>query len=75
MQNRLHRHIVAIIWRMQGTVGRGTGLIISKDLVLTSAHNLYHNMMEVDRNLLEIYVSPHGTLKKPLRIQSIYVPN
>ena len=52
MQNRLHRHIVAIVWRMQGTVGRGTGLIISKDLVLTSAHNLYHNLMEVDRNLL-----------------------
>lgn len=47
---------VAIIWRnnklQASTVGRGSGLLISKNLVLTVAHNFYNKMLRVDDELI-----------------------
>jgi V8-like Glu-specific endopeptidase len=48
MKEKLHKNIVAIIWRNNlGLVGRGSGLLISPDLVLTCAHNLYNDRFEI----------------------------
>ena len=46
MKERLHKFIVAIVWRGKNInippVGRGSGVLISPNLVLTVAHNFYH---------------------------------
>lgn len=41
MNERLHKNVVAIIWRYKFRIGRGSGLLISQNLVLTSAHNFF----------------------------------
>ena len=40
MQGRLHKNIVAIVAQINGLKISGTGLLISRNLVLTCAHNL-----------------------------------
>ena len=66
MSNRLHKLHVAIVWRSptSNITGRGTGLMISRDLVLTTAHNFYHESNRVDNSLIKIYPSQHGKLGK-----------
>ena len=53
MKSKLHKNIVAIIWRSNfSMVGRGTGILISKNLVLTCAHNLYNKGERVENKYL-----------------------
>ena len=49
MDEKLHRNIVYIVWRNHkfNQIGRGTGLLISSDLILTCAHNLYNTNMQL----------------------------
>ena len=60
----LYKFQVAIVWRLdksQGNVvGRGSGLLISRDLVLTSAHNLYYQMQEVKWEYISLYPGQCG---------------
>ena len=51
MQERLHKFQTAIIWRDEYKVGRGSGLLISQNLVLTCAHNFYDDMLAVHTDL------------------------
>jgi hypothetical protein len=52
MKDRLHKFQVSIVWRQDvskgSAVGRGSGLLISRDLVLTCAHNFYCMKEKVD---------------------------
>jgi hypothetical protein len=70
MNEKLHKNIVAIIWRNNfGMVGRGSGLLISPNLILTCAHNLYNDIFEiVESEHLNIYHGLYGTLGKSYKI-------
>ena len=52
MSERLHKHICAIIWRDQKTTVRGSGIMISRDLVLTTANSIYYKKSRVDMRLI-----------------------
>ena len=69
MNYRLHKFQTAIIRREKGNDGRGSGILISPNLVLTCAHNFWSNMQIVDANYFEIYVGQSGLLEKPYRIE------
>ncbi len=64
MPELLHKWQVAIVWKLdqyQGNkVGRGSGLLISSDLVLTAAHNFYYNMQRVDNQRVNLYPGQFG---------------
>ena len=64
MSELLHKWQVAIVWKLdqyQGNkVGRGSGLLISSDLVLTAAHNFYYNMKRVDNQRVNLYPGQFG---------------
>jgi V8-like Glu-specific endopeptidase len=64
MSELLHKWQVAIVWKLdqhQGSkVGRGSGLLISSDLVLTAAHNLYYDMQRVDNQRVNLYPGQFG---------------
>ena len=63
MNKKLHKHVCVVIWRDQySSVSRGSGLLISKNLVLTSAHNLYDGTTIVDIETLEVYPGHCGSL-------------
>ena len=65
MDEKLHRNIVYIVWKNHqfNQIGRGTGLLISSDLILTCAHNLYNpNFQLVPKESFEIYRAPCGPL-------------
>lgn len=71
MGERLHKFQVAINCPLpfgKGDDIKGSGILISKDLVLTCAHNFYYRGVVVDKNKVKIYVSPFGELVNPLYV-------
>lgn len=79
MNSRLHKNVVALIWRQKkynmDQIGRGSGLLISKNLVLTSAHNFYNNLERVEISSVEIYPGQYGPLLRPYKVDQVYIPN
>ena len=51
MKERLHKFMVAIVWKMKkyhvSLEGRGSGILISPNLILTVANNLFYQMERV----------------------------
>ena len=77
MGERLHKFQVAInspIPIGKGDDIRGSGILISKDLVLTCAHNFYYRGLLVVKDKVKIYVAPFGELVNPLHVEDIYIP-
>ena len=74
MDQPRHKNIVAIIWRNKGKACRGSGALISKDLVLTSAHNFYYQNQQVPNELFEIYPGLCGKLGKHFKIDKVFIP-
>jgi hypothetical protein len=65
MQDILHKWQVAIVWQSDKSEGNklatGSGLLISKNLVLTVAHNFYNLMHKrVDLNIVNLYPGQYG---------------
>ena len=52
MSERIHKHICAINWRDEFKYGKGSGIMISRDLVLTAADNFYDPSNRVDMRLI-----------------------
>ena len=76
MDNLLHRNVAVVLWRDPKfhQIGRGSGLFISKNLLLTSAHNFYNKTQKVPLEYFEIYPKQCGKLTKCYRIDQIYIP-
>jgi hypothetical protein len=52
----------------------GSGILISPDLVLTCAHNLFHPELKTENKNLEFYPRQYGELEKAYEIQSSFYP-
>ena len=52
MSQRIHKHICAINWRDEFKYGKGSGIMISRDLVLTTANSIYYKKSRVDMRLI-----------------------
>ena len=74
MSKRLHRFTAAIIWKETGKIGRGTGLLVSANLILTVAHNLYYGPVRVQNNSIKIYPGAFVDLKNLCTIEKVYIP-
>jgi hypothetical protein len=74
MQKRLHRFTSAIIWEEAGQIGRGTGFLVSSNLIITVAHNLFNRGIRVGKEAIKIYVGAYGELKNPCTVQKVYIP-
>ena len=75
MAKDLHKNNVAILWRdTKNQIGRGSGILISKNLVLTCAHNLYWLGQRVNNNLFSIYPGLDGKLERAYKIEACYIP-
>ena len=55
-------------------VGLGTGILISPDLVLTSAHNLYRWRARKMYENFRFYLAQNGPLGKYFQVKSWYYP-
>ena len=75
MEEAIHKNIAVVLWMHQNVVGRGSGLLISRNLILTCAHNFFNRNREmVDLSFYSIYPGQSGKLVDPYRIESIYIP-
>lgn len=75
MTQKIHKNICVILWRERyGNLSRGTGLLVSKNLVLTCAHNLYNNLSRIKDELLEVYPGHCGTLERHFKVEKSFVP-
>jgi len=63
MKKRLHKFVSAIIWKEAGQNGEGTGFLISRNLVLTVAHNFYNGEIRLKNDSIKIYPGAFGELK------------
>ena len=69
MNHKMHKNVVLILWRRYKTIlGRGSGLLISPNLVLTSAHNFFYEYVRIEDKTFEIYPGICGPLANPYRI-------
>ena len=73
MKKRLHKHQAVIIFRYKNLKLWGSGVSISKDLVLTSAHNFFIGDELMDKVDYFIYPGHAGSLKKAFKIDKFYV--
>ncbi len=74
MSNPLHKHIVAIVWRDKFRYGHGSGLLISQNLILTSAHNLFYMKSRVPNQNFKIYIGQCGEMKVYYSIEQVFIP-
>ena len=64
MEHVLHKSIGALIVRAINGFGKGTGMLISPNLVLTAAHNLYNSTTGEEHTDFKFYPGQNGTLTK-----------
>ena len=79
MKEQLHRFMVAIVWRKEifnsPKTGRGSGILISPNLVLTVAHNFYFDGDRVEDKFFELFVGQSGPMLRPYKIEAVFTPN
>ena len=79
MKEQIHRFMVAIVWRKRISnspkIGRGSGILISQNLVLTVAHNFYFDRDRVEDNCFELFVGQSGPMLRPYKIEAVFTPN
>jgi V8-like Glu-specific endopeptidase len=74
MPELLHRHIGALLFTDTRTTykGKGSGILISPNLVLTSAHNIYNRgILNTD---FKFYPGLNGELQQFYTIEQFFVP-
>ena len=78
MKEQIHRFMVAIVWRKRISnspkIGRGSGILISQNLVLTVAHNFYFDRDRVEDNCFELFVGQSGPMLRPYKIEAVFTP-
>ena len=70
MKELMHKSIGSITFNHphKNPMGLGTGFLISENLVLTSAHNIYDREFKVYHQNLNFYPSAYGILSNPIEI-------
>ena len=63
MDKRLHKFTCAIVIKQGGRTAVGSGMLISKNLVLTCAHNFFLQSNRVDDASMKIYPGRMENLK------------
>ena len=75
MSKNIHQNIAAILWRSgKNQIGRGSGLLISRNLVLTCAHIFFNKKMRVSNDLFQIYPGLCGRLERAYKIEGCFIP-
>ena len=75
MQKRLHRFTAAIIWKEGEQKGKGTGFLVSNDLILTVAHNFFDTAgIRIKKESISIYPGAFGELKDAYTVEKVYIP-
>lgn len=76
MSKQLHKHIGVILFRINQTskMGRGTGILISPDLVLTCAHNIYNKFSGELHREIKFYHGQCGVMEKHCEIDDFFFP-
>jgi hypothetical protein len=77
MRQPLHRHIGLLCFRNKenDSIGRGTGVLISPNLVLTAAQNVWSRTAKADNYEFMFYPGLNGDLKGYKKIEQISFPN
>ena len=74
MKHILHKSIGAILFKGKKSSGRGTGILISPNLVLTVAHSLCNSAIGEEYTDFKFYPRQNGTLTKYYSISKVFYP-
>ena len=75
MARPLHKWIGALQFTDVGDVaGIGTGCLISPNIVLTAAHNIYNSRMRAYNKNFLFYLAVYGELRKAHEVEVVFVP-
>ncbi len=75
MRDLLHKNIGALLFKCKsapGAIGRGSGLLISPDLVLTAAHNIYNGFLKEEFYDFRFYPGQSGPLEEGYRVDDYF---
>ena len=75
MDKQLHRHIGVITSLNKYKIPlHGTSILISPDLVLTCAHNIYDKNTSSFNSEVKFYPGHSGILKSSFEVESFFIP-
>jgi V8-like Glu-specific endopeptidase len=76
MNKAIHRHIGALVFKtmLHEHTSKGTGILISPDLVLTGAQNVWNRKAKAENFDFLFYPGQSGILKDPKKISQIFYP-
>jgi V8-like Glu-specific endopeptidase len=69
-----HKSIVALVIENNSLEVRASGVLISPDLVLTSAHNLFDHKTKMEAKTVNCYIGVNGISKKIYNTDDFYYP-
>lgn len=76
MRELPHRLIGAVIFKKhnKADISLGTGILISPDIVLTAAHNLYNFKNKAEHKKFRFYLGQSGRLTSYYSVETVYYP-
>lgn len=77
MTKQLHKHIGALTYVNKifpDQVGKGSGILISCNLVLTAAHNIYSHQNKILHQDIKFYPGQCGPLAKYYEVEDLFFP-
>lgn len=77
MRELPHRLIGAVIFKKHNKaadISLGTGILISPDIVLTAAHNLYNFKNKAEHKKFRFYLGQSGRLTSYYSVETVYYP-
>ena len=76
MSKSIHKTIGPLIFRNKANslVGKGTGILISPNLVLTGAQNIWNRKANSENDEFAFYPGQYGELKDKKRVERIFYP-
>lgn len=78
MKDLLHKNIGALLCKCRsvpGQIVRGSGLLISPDLVLSVAHNIYNGSLREKYYDFCFYPGQSGALEYGIPVESYFLPS
>ena len=76
MTGPIHKHIGVLLFESEHTIayGKGTAMLISPNLALTCAHNIFNRRTGEQYCKIKFFPGQAGVLERPMEVDKVFFP-